>query len=622
MSRPSHVELNGQRYLVTEAAGSYRIVYESAIINRRVEAGGERGERELARSDVLVWRWDTWEGGEGQRWVDTRKNNTFQKYLKSGGAVDIRRPGQVRLGLALTEDLTISGTDSGPHLVTAGRPVVAYSLTAGGERWNRREAGTWGTAAATGNGATVVGQIDAINAKVFIGSTTDVVRVNAANAPASGTTWNTSSAHGVLVADNKLYFGNPTSGDNFRMEYVDIQPAADAPFTKTTVGTIAGWDQPEGLCADGKTVYQLASASNEAVTIFAVDGQEADTFREFARLPDAFRIPGGQRRHIVCLNGVVFVGGYFHDPHGDVDDPALFWADGNSSGIVGRIRERGNNERITCLFTTIDNEVLMGTDKGRIFSYNMNTGGFYEFASENITTSDRLRSMCYDAGQFFFSSSDGTDAAVWATKTSGTGKYPASVKIEGSRWDFDVPYEDKVLLSVTISGNFPTNTSAEFSFEMDDGSEVTTDSAGATMTANTTGDTQFTISDADTERLFKWAKPNITLKTSDTSVTPIIHAVTLEATTAGKAKFIEMTLDLSTDERMSERHISGAKAATEIEALIDDSTNRVITLKPFYENGPAPFPRATDTHNVIVDQAIIDFEPEGEAEATLRCRVV
>jgi hypothetical protein len=368
-------------------------------------------------------------------------------------------------------------------------------------------------------------------------------------------------------------------------------------------------------------VYALVGVDNERLSVYtwAGDGSlESTALHEWSRLPDDLRIPPGSRRQMVVLNGVVFIGGFFDDPQGNEDQAALLWATDQGNGLVGRIRERGTNEQIRALHTTIDNQVLFGTNKGKVYAYNMSTGGFYEFAS-GLAATDLVQSFCYDAGQYFVATLASGAGEIFATLKSGTGKHPASVKVEGSRWNFDAR-EKKMLLSVSVEGVFPSDTSADLSFITDDGSEITTDAAGATMTASTTGTTTFTISSASVERAFRWLQPIITLKTSDTSKTPIVQAVRARATTMTKEKYLLCRVALGG--RTPKRHVTASKAGAELEALADSDSNHIVTIKPYWEKAPPPHVRATDTYSCIIDDAIQEIPAQGTGVATLRMRVI
>lgn len=624
MPQPSGIDLNNVRYLLREGNDSFAIIYESALVRRREVVGAERGSAEQSRLDLLTWRWDNWSRGEGQRWINTSLKETFNRYFKSGGAVDIRRWGVLKLGLAASQETLASAATTfsatvAPRMITAGKPWVFYDTSA-----QRKSGGAWATVA-TGLTANISGHLAALNSRVFVGSTNMIRRVTSA----ANSQWVASKGQNLVIGgkDMELFYAFTTTDEKVTIRSVPIQPSSSAPFTPVDENTIPGIDESVAMAADGNDIYALVSVDEEMPFLFKLRKKASgNDFKPFGRFPPAFFVQNNKREVMWVVNGIVFVGGYFTNPFTNVDDPALLWFTNSAAGVVGVIRERGTNEQIKAMFPTIDNEILMATTKGKVYSYSLSTGGFYEFASGMAATDD-VTSMTYSKGVFYFAVWDGsTTGAVWATKTSGTGKYPSSVKVESSQWDYDLPDDKKVALSISVCGVFPTSTSCDVSLEFDDGSEITTDSAGATMTANTTGITTFTLSDNDTERTFLWAKVNLTLKTSDTSKTPTIYYSTLRSTTATRVKFIECKVDLSDHRldgrRVPERAVTGALALQEIETLLDSTSNTVLVLKPYFEKAAPPSQRTTDTYNVIFDEAVITEDTPGSGQAQLRFRVV
>ena len=619
MTRPSHIDINDVRYPLVDGEGAYSVRWESVIKTRR-EIAGEQRNVELAeglRPDFLVWRWDDWSGGMNQKFIDLTRlgTRTFSKYLDSDAAVDVRTPGQVRLGLAMASDLAIGATTVVPRMAsTDSSPWVFYDTSA-----QAKTGGTW-TAEPTGLSNNVQGHVAASANRVFVGDgQTELRRVN----KSGNIQWVNAEAQSCLVQDNRLFFVADTT-ERVDLKFVPIGPGNDAPFTATTAGDVDGHESAVGLAGEGENVYVLIGEGGEQVYLYRFNGDTTEGLVEFGKLPSAFRVDNDRRETITVLNGVVFVGGFFTSAFDNVEQPAVLWFTEDRSGMVGRLRHSTADERVTAMMTSTDNQLLFGTDIGNVYAYSMDTGGVYRFAS-GITAGDKISSMIYNGAQFWFASrSSGGSSTVWASTASGSGKYPSSSKIEGSRWDFALPEEEKLLLSITVSGNFPTNTSADVSIELDDGSEITTDADGTTMSVSTTGDTTFTMSDADTERLFRWAKPNLTLKNTDTSVTPVIYSVTLRATTTAKAKFVEFTVDASDHQqlRVPERNVSGTKAALELETLLDSTTDVVLDIKPYFGGKAPPYPRSTQTYTVLLDEARQVTTSTGQHAIRVRARVI
>ena len=608
--RPSGIDINGELYHLVDGPDAYTLVYEPALIRARNRFGTPTTQ-EVTRTDILEWAWSDWSRGEGQRWVDPDKgDHVFKQYLRSNGAVDVRIPGQLRLGLACTETLDLGASPgSAPHLVVGTLPVVVY-----GTNWRKFSGGSWGSALSTGSAQPVRGRVSAANGKIFVGTSTDIRRLKTGDE--TNTQWVSTEGRPVLVADKRVYVADAGT-DKTVLRRVSLSSSGSG----TDVTDLDGYEETVDIMNDGTTIFVLLGSDSEKPMLYSGQGTKGATYVEQVRLPDSFFVPQRFREVMTVLNGVLFIGGYFDNPHSASDDPALLWVKGNNTGIVGRIRERGQSEQIISVFSTIDNEVLMGTNVGNVYAYNMATGGFYQFADGIDATAD-VFSMCYDKGRFHFATND-TNAKLWATTKSGSGKYPSEVEVRGSRWALGTT-EEKLFLDVTIGGSFPTNTSAEFSFLLNDGTEITTDADGNTMSA-TANATTFTISNATNERTFRWIEPRITLKTTDTSVTPIIYGVSMRFTTTRKVKFIECTVDLNDDNprlRLPHRAITGAKASQELRDLIENENDKIVDIKPYFEKAHPPHPRDAETHPVILDQGRIEYEEHGRGKARLRFRVL
>lgn len=629
MPYPSGINIEGVLYPIKHGNNAFSIDHQPTVIQQADLAGSSRPSK-TSRPDTLTWRWDDWSGGEGQTWITPDvvfaeisvggQTDSFKKYYSSDLAVDISVPGQISLGKVATDELASIGTlndGSGPFLeVLAEHPWVLYNTNA---KERTDDTPTWTartTNATTGpvcNGSVAFGNY----VYASYGSTDGIKYMNSTTA---GTSFSVPGAENPFIADGRLYgFAGTGSGPVSLKRTPDLTAGA----TFTTVGVVSGTLHESGINNIGSDIYIMLTTSGMGATVHRYDGTALSTYFQ---PPIGFR--GGGPRVVFAQNGVLFLGGYFP---GTSDIAAVLYSiPGGPAGEIGRITPT-TSMRVSALFSDQNNGIIIGTNTGEVFRYDMGTGGMSRFCSGQSTgaiASTRINTMCWANGKYFFGTR--TDALAGAVYSTNVGTYPNETIVTGSKWDYLFPEEEKILLSVTINASIPSGCTVKFAFKADDGSTITTDASGAAMSmTNSDGAYKtFTVSNAGTERIFRILQPYLYLDTNtggDSKSTPIVYSVLMKATSTGKQKFINATIDLSNeraDNRPSSAQLTGSKLGQTLETLIENSANRIITVKVPYEKTDLPYPRSEDTYSCVVHQSHIEYQTPGEGFAQLVLRIV
>jgi len=624
---PAGISINGIDYPILPGDNAF-VIEEQSTVQQQADFAGASRPSKTARPDILEWRWDDWSGGEGQTWIDASKENSFKKYLSSDLAVDVSVPGQISLGKVATSESTgigtIAGANKAPVLsVLSEKPWVFWDNQA----LERTAALTW-TARTTNVASNGFAQQGiAFGTFIYVGYRGvggEVMRINTATA---GATWSSSAASHPIYVDGRLYFlsdSGSSAGGTALFRSADLA----SPATLTSVASFDGQTGSSMLCSIGHDVYFCIADAGQTARLYRYDGDKGTLF---ADLPSGFRVTSFDDNNIVSQNGVLFLGGY----HLGATSTAtlLYFIPGGPSGVIGEVR-KGTSMTVRTLFPDKNNGVLIGTDTGHVFRYDMGTGGLSLFASGQAAAAlggGLINSIAEANGLYYFATrtaSDGTGTGeVYSTNV---GTYPDETIVTGSKWDFLFPEEEKILLTATVQASIPSGCTVKIAFKFNDGSAVTTDAAGATMSMSSSdGATKsFTISNAGTERSFRFLQPFLYLDTNTGGAktsTPDVYAVTMKATTTGKQKFIRAVVDLSDqtpNTRPRGRQVTGTYLGQTLETLVDDSANRIVTVKPYFEKSDAPRAGSSDSYVCTIDASRFTYDRKGEGRAELLFRII
>lgn len=434
-------------------------------------------------------------------------------------------------------------------------------------------------------------------------ATLNPVDVSSENSATSGTTLTASSV--------------TTSGTNrMLVSWMGVGTSSAAPTT------------PSGFTSreDGSTGGDGGRLSDSRQAAAGASGAKTATVPESS--------PWGA--HLIALSPVPAV--LPSDPQARID----YYAP--ASGDKGSIRGRTGGFFSACAPGALNELVLIGgtstADGLSIWRYSFETGGLSQFANlisfasgDTTAGTHGGKSIRFLNGVYYVGHAEtaGTDTInVYRTLLAGS-RYPTrEARIILPTWDFGTSGK-KILKAIEIiTEDLPDNTSVKVSFIADDGTEISTNASDATISHTSGTRTRHVISDADTERTFRYLTPIIALSTTDATAAPAALSVTLEAEQVPtNIRIFEFALDFSdqsSGHRTPGRQMTGRGQLGTLRTLRDSTSNHVFTFTPLYaDTMPSKgYPGPTDTQlTVMWDPSIQQnglFEATSPGEGRMLCR--
>lgn len=640
MPRPTHVQINGKDYSLVEGEGSFENSGEPRLVQQGDIAGASRPSK-TARPDILSWKWDDWSLGEGTRFVRSDDPDTFSAYQDSDDAVDIAMVGELRRGrngATLTNSLTTAARAvlARGQIGSSGFGYLSYDSSTN-VRLGLLTTTTMTDVALITSVSAIRGQPVSVGARVWVPTSTGLFMYDGAV-----TDW-TSTLSGEhsnpVISSGRLYFTRDvTAGTEL------YQASLETANQHVLVGTIAGEVKSACTESDGDNVYVLVSNSSDSSFLYRWDGT---ALTEFAAVPHYFRTSQLKRPTMRAVNGVLFVGGYIPaDNSTEFDQPCLLFFTESESGIVVtmetlRLRTAGAR-RITALEVGPKDTLLIGLEAPTgaaltdlVMAYDLRTGGFSHYmrpdSLSSATNSLHVSSFFFAGGSTSFLVNHlSASNTVLGFREKGRD---ATTKVAGPIWDFDLPEEEKILLSAEVhTSALAAGDIVELSFVLDDSTVITTDATEAanSLRHETDGATRknFTMTDTGTERIFRFLEPRVEITgTGATQGTtgPTVYSVSMRATTAGTQQFLNARISLSNQSgksRVPGRSVTARKQQEELEALFTSTSNRVFDVKPFYEKPGGQYPKTSDTYVCVLHSYRFIYDRPGEGECAVTFRVI
>lgn len=216
------------------------------------------------------------------------------------------------------------------------------------------------------------------------------------------------------------------------------------------------------------------------------------------------------------------------------------------------------------------------------------------------------------------------------TGLSTTNYASLTAWFESPRGDFDHPMDLKTLVGFHLTFKpLVTNQTITVSYAADDAGNLLT-TAGWTALTDITSATSGasagrvfqTVSVAGSNTKFFQLKFRVSLKSASTAATPILYGVFAEAKLARKREEWDISVRMKDElsrQRLSNRQVVGATLRDWLEATVEAGT--VVTLRDGFRYREQSFGEAKyTTHNVVIKEATDTISVRGEG--TFRLRLV
>lgn len=677
---PVAVEIGGYSFTVVDRTDleehfpfswrAYREFMQPTTVQAADIAGSSRPQKS-SRPDQLEWRLDDWSQGEGQKYIDFSQDGTFKQFWYSDGAVDIRTAGSLKLGYKFVQSSTLGGTSrfQGPHLVHRNGAVEAYVDDRVFQNGGPAAPDTWtnkGQASRTA-GNRVAGAPRVLGGNVYAAykdgtgglNSSDVRRINAnfsttqMVAPAAGPVGG-SNQEGAMPANNRLYV---MKGNADVTLWLNRTSAISAPpYALTTVYAIDGVGSEFGIDALSSYVYVVTMHTDGEeephIHMYPLPNTTAGGERAF--LPTGFRMNQphatgsehtGAYRAIVVLGDLVFVTGFKQGDTGQVDVPAIAYYSASRTGSW-TIREGiiTTAEHAISLLPATKSLLIIGTDGGRCFAYDIQNGGVAQLF-DGITAGEDIISLDYYKGVYWAgvrTTVAGTSGGVKTYRTQiGAGQYPTTATLHSSQWDFGYPEVNKIIDEIEITTKpIPASGAQSGTVTITlyaDETAITTDKLGATLVHSGIGatKTRFKISGLDASqvavtRTCRNLRVDITLTsdTNDHSTTPEVTAVNIKVLPREFIHFYEAVVNLD-DDTPGERELgqvyprTGEQKATLLRSLKEADPPIPLAFLPRYRSGSGSRPETASTPlEVYLEDCEMIYPNKGNGFAKVTVRRV
>ena len=638
-----HVSINGVRYRLAEDGEGDHYVRQDIPLrapNTQITTG-KSGEFNL-RSDLLLWSWTDWSGGEGQVKFDSTQPNRSELLVN----VDpFHSPGQLKLGHFFT---IFAGKTSGatdPQLITGHgdallalqksiSPLGGYALLLAEVVSSNAHLRIWDKASTEWAAPTTyaVGLTSVVGAEdkfvYIIPGTPDLMYVSGVGTIRNNQFGSGGTHFETEVLGDYTYIYSPTKGEIYEINHNVVNTTtAETPIYEGDIlksGTLAASDEPKyggALVAGQNRIYAMTVFLDRTIIHEITPSSSAATGfgRIYATLDGIYG------------TGIFWQGGYLYVSTvlGDATDPThreILYVDPNGSyGTIGAIRDtegvdvpvggfrNAHAASFTSAFFAMPGAYSGATAAATqmdLFEIDAITGGIAQTAS--------FASGLVETGMYTASSLVAHDGKVWVsvfidTEGGDTGTVvavyldPQYASVDDGlaispQINFGLAGE-KILQQIEVRCQpVPTSASFEVFYKLDSGSWV---SAGS-VTAGQSG-ASFSIDSTPTAKTFRHMQTKVELNSTGVSTTApnlILDEINVYAST--DVSNTQWTLLLDVTDETSPRGYSGA---TLIENLTDIGDNNPVVLLDGYQDRTF---NTYKTADVIVEDLNIALDRPGE----------
>ena len=620
-----HVQLGSYKYrLASNAVDSHYVAKSVSLTAQNSQITQSSNMTLDLNPDSLVWESTDWSGGEGQKKWNPEQSNMYDLSYKIDA---LHTPGSIRLA----NTVEASGISQKGTLIKANDKLVffshqddTYSVYSGNlanTTWTSND-----TSALTDDKIFGVrGDGDGKYAYIPVGNTDDVYRFSInddSTAAASETLFvnnDITSVHDrpLVKVGNKLFVIHLETDT---LKVIEYSVSAGALGSQKTVfethestldaysnqGIVARGDDELFICVrtkQGESILYRVKPSNQLGTGYGVE---------------VGRLSGFTVDCIWYAAGVLFMGGTSTTT--GVGERVIYYAKGTELGSFGLLRQ---DEDFT------DAKPILSTEAARmdrtfflaptgsssstwtLFTIDLLTGAV--FGGPEFTSVDEPNSVTDFLGRIFVTQ-DKESSSAGSYRVAST--YASSGELMSPVHDFQIA-DQKTLMSVRISTEpLPANTSVEVYYQNDQDGTWTL--AGSAF--DTTGGTSKTyeISTNSSSVKFNNLQLKVKLITTNSSVTPVVRAVSARATPTEAVKEWDLILDVTDEDANAQgQSLTGATLIDNLQTAANQEN--VIQFLNGYENANAG---SYDTYQTIIKQYGIQLTSPGQGNVVLRLREV
>lgn len=616
----AHIELAGLDLLLAEQVEEHYSHNYEDVLSPRMEITGAPGKQGV-RQEILLWSFDNWSGGEGNKFYDVENPTVYYR-----GLCNPREPGELNPQPASTTGTaTANATPAKIHFALAGgllcmasqnTPAVGgtghfYSST-NGTTWTDRDLDytTGDTLTAIASDGTYV------YASAFNAGTRKVRRWNATDPGTAGTQFaNDVSAGGTvkffgmaflpIAAGGRLYGWTGKALQEF--DTTAALPTSQTRVYHSGVETIGSGARGGIVTADNRVVFFYSDEGRSFIMEYGLGAQAGA--KPFWEVPTGFFM-----RDIAYHQGVVFV-------FGDYEGKAAIWAIplAGSPVFLGYVRP-------DLSVTIADGAIGLGGDL--MVTGTTGLSWVYEPSRDAISVLDDLRSSgrtfsgltTYKGKRIGGSYSGSTVTTMQWQPDDGNPNTTVDADWISPAWDLGFPHDDKVLLGFHIvSEALGAGKSITVAYDIDETGSYTS------LTALSSGKNNYSaLSTATTFRLLRMkltltGGPSVYSITARAYLLPYLESWDLAIDLYGSSK-LKANSDLASRPDVLRYNILKKKEDKAAVAFRDGYSFQKSTDTAINASLSDPATSGYRSHTVVIERVRDSIEADGKGVLYVRLR--
>ena len=565
MSLPSgsHIKIAGYEFLLDEGVSGHYVNHLEGLLVPRTDITGMPGKQNI-RSEKLLWAFDDWSGGEGNR-VYYPDDPTVYDY---SDGLNPRIRGQLTgRPNRTTTNITPSNVANQPYFAIGGGSLwLAGSRnilesTDHGVTWTTQTTGI-----STGRIYSATGDFNYLYYCQYNSPTRNIYRIGPGGSPAETiliTGGETGKGHmGMTVFNGRLY--GWTGRQLWEYDIANTLPLGTDKYRKL-------YDQGVDLSPDGSGWWAGIVPAGDRIVFFTSANAQSVIyeFREGVPRPIWNVRPGFTVKAIMVVEGILFASGHFGGDSSSQGRGALYALDLENLGppqfLCWFRKTQGLNLQMQQVVSSYGMQILVAAAwSGRIFVYDAeldaeselddlhdDTGGgaftdIDDKIGDLITMGTKRLAVRYTPGA---NTNSRTQWRVYQYDDDeiGNREQNTTQTLVSGEWDLGFPQEAKILQGFHVTFRpLVANHTIKIEAQLDNAAWV---QIGATITAATPGNTTGRVWLAASPALSYYRlRYRITLASSSGAQPPILFSVTSESALAAYVQVWELVLRIKDEQ--------------------------------------------------------------------------